>query len=289
MAGKKVVLVFFLVIGVALLTCGIAAAKANPPVNIEMGEISEVTIFDPYNLEGDGGVVNIVGTGFGDAYAPLVSLGEFGNLSVISYSDTEISAVLPAELVPGDYLLSITPHRSPEFDIKYPLTVGAETVPSGLVAFFPANECPPGWTEMTDAKGRVIVGLPLSGDVGGIVGSALTDMEERSHDHEFDLSAGTTGTGGAHNHTGLTSINEHTHSSDFFSASTDTDLVDYDDNYKISMAAPEHGHDIESSGAHGHQIQKSTGHTHSINPSSSTSTATYTGMPYLQLLVCEKY
>lgn len=51
--------------------------------------------------------------------------------------------------------------------------------PSGMVAPFKIT-CPTGWTEETAARGRAIVGLPLSGTMGGTVGAALTDLQDKS-------------------------------------------------------------------------------------------------------------
>lgn len=59
-------------------------------------------------------------------------------------------------------------------------------VPSGAVMFFNSTVCPSGWSELTSARGRYIVGLPLSGTLGGTAGTALTNLENRSvgqHNH----------------------------------------------------------------------------------------------------------
>lgn len=58
--------------------------------------------------------------------------------------------------------------------------------PAGMVAFFNLASCPAGWTEFTTARGRYIVGLPLSGTLAGTAGTALTDLENRAvgqHNH----------------------------------------------------------------------------------------------------------
>ena len=61
------------------------------------------------------------------------------------------------------------------------------TAPANLIAYFngAVASIPSGWTEFTAARGRVIVGVPLSGTVGGSVGAAATDLEAlaRSHTH----------------------------------------------------------------------------------------------------------
>jgi hypothetical protein len=51
--------------------------------------------------------------------------------------------------------------------------------PPGAVMFFNRENCPDGWTELTDSQGRVVVGLPGGGALGATVGTALTDQENR--------------------------------------------------------------------------------------------------------------
>lgn len=56
---------------------------------------------------------------------------------------------------------------------------------SGIIAPF-ATTCPTGWTEYTSARGRYIVGTPLSGTIAGTAGTALTNLEDRAvgqHNH----------------------------------------------------------------------------------------------------------
>jgi hypothetical protein len=62
------------------------------------------------------------------------------------------------------------------------------SVPSGAVTFFVRAACPEGWSELTAARGRYLVGLPGGGALGTTVGTQLTDLENRSvgqHDHAF--------------------------------------------------------------------------------------------------------
>jgi hypothetical protein len=61
-------------------------------------------------------------------------------------------------------------------------------VPSGAVTFFERATCPDGWSELTAARGRYLVGLPGGGTLGATVGTQLTDLENRAvgqHDHAF--------------------------------------------------------------------------------------------------------
>ncbi|MBI4395653.1 MAG: hypothetical protein HY548_01065, partial [Elusimicrobia bacterium] len=63
---------------------------------------------------------------------------------------------------------------------------GNALIPAGAVMFFNLVACPAGWTELTVARGRYIVGLPLSGTLAGTQGTALSNLQNRavgSHDH----------------------------------------------------------------------------------------------------------
>lgn len=59
-------------------------------------------------------------------------------------------------------------------------TVESGAVPSGAVMFFNLSVCPAGWTELTQARGRYLVGLPSGGTLGGTAGTALSNLENRA-------------------------------------------------------------------------------------------------------------
>ncbi|MEX2006820.1 MAG: hypothetical protein WD877_01455, partial [Candidatus Saccharimonadales bacterium] len=68
------------------------------------------------------------------------------------------------------------------------LTTAPNGVPAGAVNFFNLASCPSGWTELTGARGRYIVGLPLSGTLAGTQGTALSNVENRAvgqHNHSI--------------------------------------------------------------------------------------------------------
>ena len=283
---KRTLLIFAVIFGVTAV--GWQSLLAKPPgvPPVSLGKIVKVSLIDPLNLEGFGGIMIIDGEGFGSE--PSVSLGIYEDLVLSYYDDVQIVAELPS-LDVGDYSLTVFPDNLPA--ITYDLTVSSPSVPAGMVAFFASETCPPGWSEETDASGRVLVGLQSSGSLGAMVGTAFSDQENRSHDHNLNLSAGTTGTGGVHSHTGLVSIAPgHDHGGDTLGPNEDYQLVDCDDSFQCGAASTTHGHSIEFQAAHGHLIQEDSGHTHSIGGSSSTSSAAYTSnvMPYLQLLACTK-
>lgn len=75
----------------------------------------------------------------------------------------------------------------------------ATGVPAGAVMFFNLSSCPSGWTELTSARGRYIVGLNASGTLAGTAGTSLTDLEDRpvgQHTHTITV---TNGSGVMHN------------------------------------------------------------------------------------------
>jgi hypothetical protein len=55
---------------------------------------------------------------------------------------------------------------------------------ANMVALFD-GACPSGWTEYTAGQGRVVVGLPSNGTLAGTVGTALTNLENRIHTHNY--------------------------------------------------------------------------------------------------------
>jgi len=62
-------------------------------------------------------------------------------------------------------------------------------LPAGMVSFFNLATCPAGWTELTAARGRYLVGLPSGGTLGGTDGTALSNLEDRpvgQHSHTIN-------------------------------------------------------------------------------------------------------
>jgi len=90
------------------------------------------------------------------------------------------------------------------FSVFLPLILNAigamAEVPQGAVMPFNLASCPSGWTEVTDAQGRAIVGLPSGGALSGEVGSGLSDLEDRTHAHEVNPTSFSTNASGAHSH-----------------------------------------------------------------------------------------
>ncbi|MCA9979826.1 MAG: hypothetical protein KDD89_03315 [Anaerolineales bacterium] len=65
-------------------------------------------------------------------------------------------------------------------------TAQTDSIPSKAVIFIEESTCPSGWTALTAAEGRYLVGRPGGGQVGATVGTALSDQENRAvgqHSH----------------------------------------------------------------------------------------------------------
>ena len=60
----------------------------------------------------------------------------------------------------------------------------AGAIPAGLIALT-ASTCPTGWTEYTAARGFALVGLPSGGTAAGTVGTALTNLQDKTHSHTY--------------------------------------------------------------------------------------------------------
>ncbi len=79
------------------------------------------------------------------------------------------------------------------------------TAPQGAVMFFDRSDCPDGWSQFTEARGRYLVGLQQGGTLKGTSGTPLTDQEDRpvgqhthngtfNHTHPLTVITTTTGT-----------------------------------------------------------------------------------------------
>jgi hypothetical protein len=103
-------------------------------------------------------------------------------------------------------------------------------IPSGAVAYFVGTVAPSGWTEYVTARGRMIVGLPSGGTSEGTVGTALTNLQDKTHTH---AGPSHTHTGPSHTHTGPS----HTHTGP-----------------SHTHTGPSHGHSLNQDGDNTHGI-----------------------------------
>jgi hypothetical protein len=163
--------------------------------------------------------------------------------------------------------------------------------------FFDLSSCPAGWSELTQARGRVVVGLVSDGTLGSTVGSPLTDLEDRTHTHDVNPSSTATTSNGSHSHSidppSTTSSGSGAHTHEMTPPNTwqgtTPGIVD--------VAGLGHLHNILSDGFHSHDVNISSftsgsggNHSHTVNIPNTTSTAASTSdmIPYIQLLVCKK-
>ena len=65
---------------------------------------------------------------------------------------------------------------------------GPDAAPVGVVLFASGGECPAGFEPLAAARGRLLVGAELAGEVGLTVGTPLGDKEDRTHTHGVSLS-----------------------------------------------------------------------------------------------------
>jgi hypothetical protein len=74
------------------------------------------------------------------------------------------------------------------------------TLPAGAVMAFDRPTCPAGWSIVSNAQGRTIVGLTPGGTLQGTLGAALSNLEDRAHSHSVDPASATSSVGGSHTH-----------------------------------------------------------------------------------------
>lgn len=75
----------------------------------------------------------------------------------------------------------------------------AGSVPQGAVMHFNLSACPNGWSELTDARGRYLVGLNPGGALGAAKGNSLSNLEDRpvgGHTHPISYTVGYAAPGG---------------------------------------------------------------------------------------------
>jgi hypothetical protein len=191
-------------------------------------------------------------------------------------------------------------------------------LPTNMIVHVSTPGCPTGWTELTAARGRYLVAKPSAGTLGGTVGTALTDQENRDvgqHAHtgtfptHWATHSHTVNDGGAlsisHSHSGSISTDVHSHSdlSMWQSGGLADDRPDgggaganpLTPTANPGLAHSPHTHTVtvQDGGNHSHTYGTAQGlttegnHTHFITIDDEGST-TGTNAPYLQLLTCIK-
>ncbi len=188
--------------------------------------------------------------------------------------------------------------------------------PSGAVLFFEGEQCPVGWSEVDEARGRALVGLGGSaGTLAGTVGEPLEDLENRAHSHTVGVSnvpSGDTSVNHTHGVPGATTspAGEHNHqwrdgASTTFQANGTSLLIpaplpyttgsttgssvmpwNLDVDFYTNEVA-DHTHSVTSRTSSFANQTTSHGHTMSFS-TTSASARTADVLPYVQLLVCRR-
>lgn len=116
-----------------------------------------------------------------------------------------VMAMIGSSVIGAVSAIAASETANGSFSVFLPLILNAigamAEVPQGAVLSFNLPACPSGWTEVTDAQGRAIVGLPPGGTLTGTVGSAITDLEDRSHTHDVNPAVTNSSNAGGHTHT----------------------------------------------------------------------------------------
>lgn len=200
--------------------------------------------------------------------------------------------------------------------IQNGVTANENQVPSGAIIYFNGATCPTGWSEVTAARGRAVVGMPGSaGTLAGTVGTAFTDLEDRTHTHSVDIGAFNSATTGSHTHTtdigSFTSGSAGSHNHEWLRNVTTTFTSAGAATVNIGPGFPYAGgtavgalwgigatdYYTDNEANHTHSVNppnttsaSSGNHNHSVNPPSTGSTTASTSnvMPYVQYLVCER-
>ena len=135
-----------------------------------------------------------------------------------------VMAMIGSSVIGAVSAIASSDKANGSFSVFLPLILNAigamAEVPQGAVMSFNLSSCPSGWTEVTDAQGKAIVGLPSGGTLAGTVGSPLTNLENRTHTHEVNPASTSTTSNGSHEHgydtppgnTSYADIGDHTHS-----------------------------------------------------------------------------
>lgn len=128
------------------------------------------------NANATGGNNTIIGTSADVASSNLSFASAIGAGALVGTNNTVVLG-RPADTVqiPGNLNVSgsITP----------------SLIPAGAVMFFHLAACPSGWSELVEARGRYLVGLPSGGTLGATQGTALSNLEDRptgQHGHSIN-------------------------------------------------------------------------------------------------------
>ncbi|MDP3764880.1 MAG: hypothetical protein Q8R04_00050 [Nanoarchaeota archaeon] len=198
---KKINLILLTILSLLLLLGVNAATVSHPASEITAGTFPAGDFTFQGNVEfqrNNEVFLNIRNTEASGRQYALVSAGSSGGIGIGKFSvyDKTADASRLAIDSSGNVGIGVTnPTQRLEVSGNVKATsfvgdgsqlTGIQGVPSGAVMFFNLPSCPSGWTELTSARGRYIVGLQSGGSLGGTVGTALSGQENRpagEHSH----------------------------------------------------------------------------------------------------------
>ncbi len=173
-------------------------------------------------------------------------------------------------------------------------------VPAGAVMTFDLAVCPSGWSELTTARGRYLVGKPSGGTLAGTTGTILTNLENRAvgqHNHGASSGNQSANHTHSHNHASVTSGGDSGHghtlaSGDLISGGGSNTGLAYGNkvgsgtgNLIIGSPTTAHTHTVNLPSQVSGGVSANHSHAITINNSGSV---VGTNAPYIQLLVCKK-
>ncbi len=166
-------------------------------------------------------------------------------------------------------------------------------IPAGAVMFFNLTSCPTGWSALSAAQGRAVVGLPSGGTLAGTVGSAMSNLANPTHTHSVDPAAVASSAGGVHNHAWAYNDTDYDWMT-WLSNGTSTMVLHYygggDGVAEGTASSYPLMSDMTSAPTSNiyYYTADSATHTHAVDVAATTSTATSHVTPYIQLLACQK-
>jgi hypothetical protein len=173
-------------------------------------------------------------------------------------------------------------------------TLAQQVVPAGAVMFFNSAACPGGWSDLPAAQGRYIVGMPANGTLAAVVGTALSDQENRptgQHTHSVN-DPGHDHTIAPHNHTATASVNDPGHDHNLPLTSGSGGLPWFWANFGAGATATAHSNPNTTGITVGVTVNNSgTLSTNAVSTGiavANAGTVGGTNAPYVELRICQK-
>lgn len=165
--------------------------------------------------------------------------------------------------------------------------ISAGGIAANVVMASSSGTCPTGWTELTAARGRAIVARTG----GGTVGTALTNLQDKTHTHPGPSHVHGSSSSGAHTHDdGSLAVASHSHGID--PGDEDAEVESAGGSASVSLDDHTHGGTASTGSTDVSGASAADGshdHTTAAGGTAATSTAALSAsLAYIQLIVCEK-